>query len=68
MDNGVKHVSGKKGGTIMLYALSTCGWCAKTKRLLDDLGVEYHYEYVDHLQGEEREKARRFFFSLIREI
>jgi glutaredoxin-like protein NrdH len=51
------HVPGKKAGHIMLYALSTCGWCQKTKKLLEDLGVEYDYEYVDHLRGEEREKA-----------
>ncbi len=50
------HVPGKKSGNIMLYALSTCGWCQKTKKLLDDLGVEYDYEYVDHLQGDERER------------
>ncbi len=53
----IVHVPGKKSAQIMLYALSTCGWCAKTKKLLDDLGVAYEYEYVDHLQGEERDKA-----------
>jgi glutaredoxin-like protein NrdH len=53
----VVRVPGRDAGQIMLYALSTCGWCAKTKKLLDDLGVEYDFEYVDHLQGEEREKA-----------
>ena len=57
MDEATKHVPGKDVGHIMLYALSTCGWCAKTKKLLDDLGVEYNFEYVDHLQGEEREQA-----------
>ena len=53
----VVHIPGKKSRHIMLYALSTCGWCQKTKKLLDDLGVEYDYEYVDQLQGDEREKA-----------
>ncbi len=53
----VVHIPGKKSGPIMLYALSTCGWCQKTKKLLDDLGVEYDYEYVDRLNGDEREKA-----------
>ena len=57
MDEGIEHVPGKDVGHIMLYALSTCGWCAKTKKLLDDLGVEYDFEYVDHLQGEGREQA-----------
>lgn len=53
----IVHVPGRKSGHTMLYALSTCGWCQKTKKLLDDLGVEYDYEYVDQLHGDEREKA-----------
>ncbi|KPJ66390.1 MAG: glutaredoxin [Coxiella sp. DG_40] len=53
----VEHVSGRNAGQVMLYALSTCVWCKKTRQLLDDLGVEYNYEYVDLLQGEEREGA-----------
>jgi glutaredoxin-like protein NrdH len=53
----VVHVPGKKSRHVMLYALSTCGWCAKTKKLLDDLGIEYDYEYVDRLQGDERDEA-----------
>jgi len=57
LDSSINHVSGKKAGNIMLYALSTCGWCAKTKKLLDDLGVDYDYQYVDRLQGLEKEKA-----------
>lgn len=55
----VIQVPGKDAGKIMLYALSTCGWCKKTRALLDDLGVAYDYEYVDHLQGEERNKVIR---------
>jgi glutaredoxin-like protein NrdH len=51
------QVPGRKSGQVMLYALSTCGWCHRTKRLLDDLGVEYSYEYVDQLDGEQREAA-----------
>jgi glutaredoxin-like protein NrdH len=53
----VKHVKGKKAGHIMMYALSTCGWCKKTKRLLNDLGVEYHYTDVDLLEGDDRSKT-----------
>ena len=30
----VNHVAGRNKGKVMLYALSTCGWCAKTKELL----------------------------------
>ena len=53
----VEHVSGRDVGQVMLYALSTCVWCKKTKRLLDELGVAYDYEYVDFLQGDERTEA-----------
>jgi glutaredoxin-like protein NrdH len=50
----VNHVKGKDVGHVMLYALSTCGWCAKTRKLLEDLSVAYDYEYVDLLQGQEK--------------
>jgi glutaredoxin-like protein NrdH len=40
---------------VKLYALSTCGWCKKTRELLDANGVEYDLVYVDLLQGEEKE-------------
>ena len=46
----IEHVKGKNKGKIMLYALSTCGWCRKTKEFLNSLGVEYSYIYVDLLE------------------
>jgi len=42
---------------ITLYALSTCGWCRKTKELLDSQQVEYRYVHVDQCQGDERTEA-----------
>jgi glutaredoxin len=53
----VEHVEGEKKGKIMLYALSTCGWCRKTKELLNELGVEYEYIYVDLLEDEDADTA-----------
>ncbi len=47
------RVDGKNKGKIILYALSTCVWCKKTRSLLDELGVEYHYVYVDQLAADE---------------
>ena len=55
----VEHVPGKKVGQIMLYALSTCGWCKKARSLLENLGVEYDYVYVDLLKGAEKEDAMK---------
>jgi len=41
----------------MLYALSTCGWCARTKDLLKELGVAFDFAYVDLLDGKEQDDA-----------
>jgi glutaredoxin-like protein NrdH len=43
---------------VKLYAISTCGWCKKTKNFLDENHVEYEFEDVDLLEGEEKERAR----------
>ncbi len=51
------HVEGKDKGKVRLYALSTCGWCAKTKQLLQDLGVDFQYVYVDLLEADEMAQA-----------
>jgi glutaredoxin len=53
----IEHVKGKNAGSIMLYALSTCGWCRKTKALLTQLGVDYSYTDVDLLEGAEKENV-----------
>ncbi len=53
----VEHVEGKKIGTVMLYALSTCIWCKMTKKLLSELGIDYSYTFVDLLQGAEQDNV-----------
>lgn len=52
-------VNGVKRGehSIMLYALSTCVWCKKVKKLLDDLGFPYEYIYVDELTGRDKSET-----------
>ena len=57
MTMAVEHVDGKNKGTVMLYALSTCGWCNKTKELLRQMGVAFDYSYVDLLDGTEQDNA-----------
>jgi glutaredoxin len=51
------HVDGKDKGSIKLFALTTCVWCKKTKKLLDSLDVAYDYVYVDTLQGSDRDQV-----------
>ncbi len=53
----VEHVEGKDKGTVMLYALSTCGWCGRTKDLLRQMGVRFDYVFVDLLEGKEQDDA-----------
>ncbi len=55
----IKHIAGKNKGKIILYALSTCIWCRKTKNLLNQLGVEYSYIDVDLLDSDEKEKIKK---------
>lgn len=52
-------VPGENRGNVVLYALSTCLWCDKTKRLLNDMGVAYQYLDVDRLSPERKEEAKR---------
>jgi glutaredoxin-like protein NrdH len=43
------HVTGIDRGKIMMYGLSICVWCKKTKQLLTKLGVDFDYIYVGRL-------------------
>lgn len=53
----IEHVAGKKKADVMLYALSTCAWCKKTKQYLNELGVEYRFVFVDLLPDEDKDEA-----------
>lgn len=51
------HVEGENKGSVMLYSLSTCGWCKKTKTLLSEMRIAYDYTDVDLLEQAEKTKA-----------
>jgi len=51
------HVEGKNKGKVMLYALSTCVWCKKTKELLKELNVDFDYVNVDQLNQTDKSQA-----------
>ena len=56
MCKGLKHVEGENRGEVKLFALSTCLWCMRTKKLLDKLGVDYWYVDVDLQDRTEQQK------------
>jgi len=50
------HVPGtKKDKKVRLFALSTCMWCKKTKKLLEDGNVDFTFIFVDLLDDPDRE-------------
>ncbi|MGC9314203.1 MAG: glutaredoxin family protein [bacterium] len=52
-----EKVDGRNAGDIRLYALSTCIWCKKTRVLLEELGVEFEFIYIDLISGDEKTAA-----------
>jgi len=54
-ESSIKKVGGENRGDVLLFTLSTCIWCRKTKSFLDSLGVEYGYIDVDLVDGDEGE-------------
>ncbi|MEO0073287.1 MAG: glutaredoxin family protein [candidate division WOR-3 bacterium] len=54
----LKRSSGSRTGhRVVLFALSTCGWCRRAKELLDQNDIAYDYIFVDQTTGEEREQV-----------
>ena len=53
------HQEGIDRGKVLLFTLSTCIWCRKTKRLLEELKVAYDYIDVDLLEENEQQEADR---------
>ncbi len=39
---------------VKIYTLSTCSHCKATKKLLNDCSVQFEFEDIDLLEGEER--------------
>ncbi|HNT67695.1 MAG TPA: glutaredoxin family protein [Syntrophorhabdaceae bacterium] len=54
---GIQHVDGDRKANLMLYTLSTCIWCKRTKLFLQQQGIGYDYIDVDSLEGDEKEKT-----------
>jgi len=54
----VKVPGKNKKHQVLMYALSTCAWCKKTKKFLIDSSIEYEYVDVDLCSDEDHEKIR----------
>lgn len=60
-----KEMKGKKVSGIhrehhvLLYTLSTCAWCNRTKKFLQEQNVEYEYVDIDLLNRDDREQCRQ---------
>ncbi|MBM3146506.1 MAG: glutaredoxin family protein [Actinobacteria bacterium] len=50
---------------IMLYTLSTCPWCRKTKKFFDERGLVYHFLDIDTLGRKDRQAARDKIVELV---
>jgi glutaredoxin len=48
---------------VLMYAISTCGWCKRTKKFLMDNEIEYEYVDIDLCSNQEREEIRNDILS-----
>ncbi len=53
-----KHVEGREDSKVVLFTLSTCGWCKKMKSLLNELCIAYDYVDMDQLDAEDVDNAK----------
>jgi glutaredoxin len=60
-----QEVSGEKGlkDDILIFTLSTCMWCKKCKRFLDDRKMKYRYIDVDKIDFREKNKILDYLRS-----
>jgi len=58
MEEYLETVEGeKKDHDLLLFALSTCGWCRKSRNFLDGNNLGYRYVYVDLLEGDAQKEV-----------
>lgn len=48
---------------VFMYAISTCAWCKRAKRFLENNKIEYEYVDIDLCNGEDQEKVRSDILS-----
>ncbi|MFA5364216.1 MAG: glutaredoxin family protein [Candidatus Bathyarchaeia archaeon] len=57
-------VPGRNGKhKVLLYALSTCGWCRRAKNFLNDNNIQYEYVDIDLCSTEDRNEIMNDILS-----
>ncbi|MFW9823415.1 MAG: glutaredoxin family protein [Candidatus Thorarchaeota archaeon] len=58
-------VEGEKGAEdhILIFTLSTCMWCKKCKRFLNDRNLKYRYIDVDQIEREDKSQLLDYLRS-----
>ncbi len=57
--NVVKVTGERKDHEVIVYGLSTCAWCKRTKQFPKDSRVKYEYVDIDLVNPEDRKKIDR---------
>ncbi len=42
---------------IVMYGLTTCPHCKRTRKFLEEMGVDFEIVWIDKLEGDERKKT-----------
>ena len=50
---------------VEFFALSTCGWCRKTRAWLDERGISYQLCYLDLVTGQEEAAAKERLLQFV---
>jgi len=60
VEKHAKDIEGEKENGIVLITLSTCMWCKKCKRYLQDHKMKYKYIDVDLIPSEDKAKILEY--------
>ena len=57
----IKVSGGRSDHSVFVFALSTCGWCKRTKEFLKENNVAFEYIDIDKCTMEEKREVGRIF-------
>jgi len=60
IDKYAQGVEGKKDNNVTIVTLSTCMWCKKCKRFLQDNDMKYQYVDLDKIPPKDKSKILNY--------